>query len=51
MKLTRRIIILIMVKIDFQALGRHIIRPLGIYGSASAIVKFLGDVGCVGDEV
>jgi len=50
MKLTRLIMIFIMVKIDFQALGRHIIRPLGIYGSASAIVKFLGDIGCVDDE-
>lgn len=50
MKLTKRIIIFIIVKIDFQALGRHIIKPLGIYGSASAIVKFLSDIGCVDEE-
>lgn len=42
--------LIFVVKIDFQALGRHIINPLGIYGSASAIVKFFGDIGCVDDE-
>jgi hypothetical protein len=38
-------IFLIPLKIDFHALDTHTIRPLGIYGSSSAIVKFLDELG------
>jgi len=37
-------------QIDFQALEREIIKPLGIYGSVSAIVKLFEDIGCIDGE-
>ena len=43
-------VLIITAQIDFQALARQIIKPLGIYGSVSAIVKFLEDIGCINAE-
>lgn len=34
-------------KIDFGALDKHTLKPLGIYGSAPAIVEFLEYLGCI----
>lgn len=39
------------IQVDFKALDEHVIKPRGIYGSASAIVDFLGNVGCADEEV
>ncbi|PVF98364.1 hypothetical protein CPB86DRAFT_797339 [Serendipita vermifera] len=35
---------------DFKALDKHVIKPLGIYGSTSAIIKFLHDLGKIDQE-
>ncbi|PVF98362.1 hypothetical protein CPB86DRAFT_825740 [Serendipita vermifera] len=36
--------------VDFRALDKHTIKPLGVYGSASSIVKFLSDLGRINKE-
>ena len=40
-------VLIITAQIDFQALAQQIIKPVGIYGSVSAIVKFFEDIGCI----
>ncbi|KAB5590852.1 hypothetical protein CTheo_5695 [Ceratobasidium theobromae] len=37
-------------KIDFKALDKLTIKPLGIYGSKPEIIKFLRDIKCLDDE-
>ncbi|PVF92927.1 hypothetical protein CPB86DRAFT_144289 [Serendipita vermifera] len=37
-------------QVDFRALDKHTIRPLGVYGSASAIVDFLENLGRIDRE-
>ncbi len=38
-------------KVDFKALDRLIIKPLGIYGSKGEIVRLLRSIGAVDDDM
>ena len=38
-------------KVDFKALDRLIIKPLGIYGAKSEIVHMLRSIGAVDDDM
>lgn len=40
-----------MTKVDFSALDNMVVRPQGIYGSRSEIVRFLEDKGAVEPSV
>lgn len=40
-----------MTKVDYQALDRLPIKPLGIYGSRNEIVKFLLDIKGIDEEM
>lgn len=40
-----------MTSVDFGLLDTANIKPLGIYGSRSEIVKYLQDLSCVNNEV
>ncbi|KIM19860.1 hypothetical protein M408DRAFT_172603 [Serendipita vermifera MAFF 305830] len=39
------------IQVDFKTLDQHVIKPRGIYGSASTIVDFLDKLDCMDDEV
>lgn len=38
-------------KVDFKALDRLIVKPLGVYGSKSEIVRMLQSIGAVEDDI
>ena len=38
-------------KVDFKALDRLVIKPLGVYGSKSEIVRLLRSIGAVDDDM
>lgn len=40
-----------MTHVNFQALDRLNIRPVGIYGSKSEIARYLRDLGLIDDEL
>jgi hypothetical protein len=40
-----------LTRIDFTALDRFLINPIGVYGSKSEIVRLLLDIGAVDDEM
>lgn len=40
-----------MTKVDFQALDQLPIKPLGVYGSKTEIVKFLLDIKIIDEHV
>ncbi|KAK7676902.1 hypothetical protein QCA50_020158 [Cerrena zonata] len=40
-----------MTKVDFQALDRLPIKPLGIYGSRNKIIRFLSDIQALDEQV
>lgn len=39
-----------MIKVDFTTLDRHDIKPLGIYGSRSEIIRYLRDEEAIDDR-
>ena len=38
-------------KVDFKALDRLMIKPLGVYGSKGEIVRLLRSIGAVNDDM
>jgi hypothetical protein len=40
-----------MTKVDFAALDALPVKPVGIYGSASELVKYLKLIGAINDEM
>ncbi|KAF9231333.1 hypothetical protein BU15DRAFT_82541 [Melanogaster broomeanus] len=40
-----------MTKVNFKALDKYIIKPVGVYGSKEEIVRFLSELGVVDDAI
>lgn len=40
-----------MTKVNFNALDRFIVKPIGVYGSKSEIVRLLSSLGVVDEEM
>jgi hypothetical protein len=39
-----------LAKIDFKALDKLMVKPIGVYGSKAEIVRFLTSIGVINEE-